>query len=336
MNRTDRLVAVLLALQARGAMRAEDLAAQFEVSLRTIYRDLEALSEGGVPLVATPGKGYRLMDGYFLPPLAFTATEAALLVLGGEFVKQRVDAELQSAAETALSKLSSVLPADRREAVDRWRSQMHFLRAPHEPDARMQHLRTAIAERQVVRLRYHAFRRAEAEDRDIEPLCLMYRSEYWQVGGYCRLRQGPRMFRLDRIDALEVLPERFTIEARHAIPWTTQPEPEVTAPEARVRFAAEIERWVRERQLFTLIGEEFDSRGPVFVYAIRDEQILVRWLLSWGTGAEVIAPASLRAHMAEEARAIARRHTDLPAAWDAPRAADIRLSTAPSHAGVEA
>jgi predicted DNA-binding transcriptional regulator YafY len=68
-NRTDRLVAVLLELQGRGT--AEDLAEHFEVSVRTMYRDLEALSEGGVPLVATPGTGYRLMDGYFLPPRAF-------------------------------------------------------------------------------------------------------------------------------------------------------------------------------------------------------------------------------------------------------------------------
>src|SRR5438874_11959036 len=98
-------MAILLELQARRTVRAEDLASHFEVSVRTMYRDLEALSESGVPLVATPGKGYQLMDGYFLPPLAFTVTEAALLVLGIEFIRQRVDAELQRSAVTALHKL---------------------------------------------------------------------------------------------------------------------------------------------------------------------------------------------------------------------------------------
>src|SRR4051794_186348 len=121
MNRTDRLVAILLELQARGGLRAEDLAKRFEVSVRTIYRDLDALAEGGVPLVATPGKGYRLVEGYFLPPLAFTANEAALLVLGGEFVRRRIDADLQGPAGDALRKLSAVLPAERRAEVDRWR-----------------------------------------------------------------------------------------------------------------------------------------------------------------------------------------------------------------------
>src|SRR3954471_22509384 len=100
MNRTDRLVGILLELQARGSVRAEDLARRFEVSVRTVYRDLDALGETGVPLVATPGKGYQLMDGYFLPPLAFTAEEAALLVLGSEWLKERVDGSLKVVAET--------------------------------------------------------------------------------------------------------------------------------------------------------------------------------------------------------------------------------------------
>src|ERR1700682_3199139 len=127
-NRTDRLVAILLELQARGELRAEDLAAHFEVSVRTIYRDLDALAEGGVPLVATPGKGYRLMDGYFLPPLALTATEAALLVVGGEFIRERVDAELRRPAADALHKLSGILPVKQRQAVTSWRTEMVFPR----------------------------------------------------------------------------------------------------------------------------------------------------------------------------------------------------------------
>src|SRR3712207_1675966 len=102
MNRTDRLLGALLELQARGELRAEDLAHRFEVSVRTVYRDLQALSETGVPLVASPGKGYRLMEGYFLPPLTFSAPEAALLIAGGEYVRERVDPDLRRVAAGAL------------------------------------------------------------------------------------------------------------------------------------------------------------------------------------------------------------------------------------------
>jgi predicted DNA-binding transcriptional regulator YafY len=306
-NRTDRLVAIVLELQARGSLRGEDLAARFEVSVRTIYRDLDALAEAGVPLVATPGKGYTLQDGYFLPPLAFTATEAAVLILGGEFVRERVDDELQRPAGDALHKLSAILPADKRAAVTRWRTEILFPRLRRRADPRLARLRTAIQERRVVRLLYHAFRRPEPELREIEPVSLLYLAERWQVAGYCRLRRGPRLFRLDRIDHLNVLGEQFSPGDRHMLPgWSDAGKS--GAAEARVRFDADEERWVRERQPVTFLREEQDADGPVFVYAIQHEQELVRWLLGWGDGVEVLGPASLRARMAAEALAVARRH----------------------------
>src|SRR5262245_60207173 len=149
---------ILLELQARGELRAEDLAGTFEVSVRTIYRDVEALCETGVPIVATPGKGYRLMEGYFLPPLSFTADEAALLLLGGELVRVRVDPLLRQATEEALRKLAGVLPPERRAEMERRRQGMFFASAGSQADDRRLSLaRRAVDERRVVRLVYHAF-----------------------------------------------------------------------------------------------------------------------------------------------------------------------------------
>src|SRR3712207_9474943 len=84
MNRMDRLFALVMLLQARKRLRADDLAAEFGVSRRTIYRDIYALNEAGVPIVSLPGEGYELMDGYFLPPLVFSPAEASALVLGAQ------------------------------------------------------------------------------------------------------------------------------------------------------------------------------------------------------------------------------------------------------------
>ncbi|HEY3061985.1 MAG TPA: YafY family protein [Chloroflexota bacterium] len=326
MNRTDRLVAILLELQAKQTLRAEDLAQHFEVSVRTVYRDLEALSETGVPLVATPGIGYRLMDGYFLPPLAFSESEAALLVLGGELIKQRVDSELRPSAETALAKLASVLPKERRATVEEWRSQVQFFSSGAGDDPRLARLRTAIQEHKVVRLHYHAFRKAEPETRDIEPVQLLYMRERWHIGAYCRLRKGPRLFRIDRIDRFSVLGEQFNLADRHAMP-TYHEDWKATATEVRVRFHPSVERWVRERQPFTFMREELDERGPVFVYGIRHEDDLVRWLLAWGASAEVISPARIRARLATEVLAMFAQYAKAP---------DIEVSTAHAQAGVEA
>src|SRR3954470_4241219 len=117
---------ILLELQARGELRAEDLDGTFEVRVRTIYRDIEALCETGVPVLSAPGKGYRLMEGYFLPPLSFTADEAALLMLGGELVRDRVDPQLRQAAAEGLRKAESVLRAERRAEMERRRQGLFF------------------------------------------------------------------------------------------------------------------------------------------------------------------------------------------------------------------
>ena len=157
-------------------------------------------------------------------------------------------------------------------------------------------------------LLYHAFRRDQAEPREVEPIRLVHISDAWYLAAYCRLRQGPRLFRLDRIDRLELLDERFTPDARHARP--TRYERDVAEyPEARVRFDRDVLRWVRERQPFILLREEHDAQGEVFVYALRDERELLAWLLPWGRAVEVLEPAWLRACLAEEARAMLERHT---------------------------
>ncbi len=86
MNRIDRLFSITTRLQARGHLRAADLASIYEVSIRTIYRDIAALSESGVPIVSLPGRGYSLVDGYFLPPLLLSTREATALVLGARLL----------------------------------------------------------------------------------------------------------------------------------------------------------------------------------------------------------------------------------------------------------
>lgn len=328
MNRTDRLLGILLELQAHGEQRAEDIARTFEVSVRTIYRDMEALSETGVPVVATPGKGYRLMEGYFLPPLSFTPAEAALLQLGGEFVRDRVDPELRRAAEGALLKLAGVLPQGRRDEVARRRDELLFTTtrrqtgpsgAPPESgigprvpsgggdDERLARIRAAIGERRVLRLLYHTYRRPAPEPREAEPVKLVYLADAWHLAAYCRLRRASRLFRLDRIDSFDVLEERFTPGERHVV----GPDPSSVwdeLPEAHVRLDPAVQRWVREQPPFFFRREENDIAGPVVVVSLRDERAVLSWLLSWGAAVEVLDPPYLRTRLADEARLILARH----------------------------
>ncbi len=138
MNRTDRLLAIVLELQRKGQQRAEELAVTFEVSKRTLYRDMQALSEAGVPIIAIQKKGYSLSEGYFLPPLRFTTEEALILALGSR-------------------KIDAVLPDTLRQDVSYLSTNISFFAAnPLDEKQResLRQLRSAIAERRTVHFHY--------------------------------------------------------------------------------------------------------------------------------------------------------------------------------------
>src|SRR5437016_4187503 len=119
MNRVDRLMAIVVRLQSRRVVRAEDIAAHFEISVRTVYRDIAALGEAGIPIISEPGIGYALMKGYHLPPIMFTSEEASALFTGGKLVEYLTDASLRKQMDSALLKIRSVLPRDRQDYLDR-------------------------------------------------------------------------------------------------------------------------------------------------------------------------------------------------------------------------
>jgi predicted DNA-binding transcriptional regulator YafY len=303
MNRIDRLFAILLLIQRKRRVRAIDLAQAFEVSERTIYRDMAALSESGVPIVALPGAGYELVEGYYLPPLLFTPSEAAALFLGVQMLLAHMEGRMRADAERALAKVALVLPNGLRENTERLGSSVEFFMPQARFDLDDPHLATiqqAIQERRVVHLRYHSYSRDEITEREVEPHTLAYASGAWYLNGYCRLRQDARGFRLSRIERLHLLRETF--EPREA------PTPAPTTISVRVRFEARVARWVRERQHYAFQAEEppAGEDGPVMLYRVHTLSELVPWLLGWGASAEALDPPQLREQLRAEALKLAQ------------------------------
>lgn len=122
--------------QRKEVVRAEDLSALFETSVRTIYRDMEALSEAGVPIIGAPGTGYSLMEGYFLPPISFTVPEAVSLLIGTDFIEQRFDDDYRVKAQDAHDKLEIILPENVRNETSRVRNAMRLLNSDKQGPCR--------------------------------------------------------------------------------------------------------------------------------------------------------------------------------------------------------
>jgi predicted DNA-binding transcriptional regulator YafY len=311
MNRVDRLMAYLLLFQSRGLLRAQDFAQEFEISERTVYRDIQALSEMGVPIVAMPGEGYRLMEGYYLPPITFSAGEARALYLAISMLTGMTSpGATQTAASTALEKIRAVLPTATLHQVEALQSVLHFYAYPRPPlnfdDKTFLTLQEAIHQRRVVHLGYHALHSNQVTERDVEPLELAFLDKVWILSGFCRLRQDTRAFRLDRIDRLSVRPEHFLPrhEVADAAVATFKPITII------VRFDPAIIRWVKERQHFTFDEVQSAASGDdtVMVYQVRSWEQIESWLLSWGDKLEVIEPAEFRQRLIGIAAQIQQRH----------------------------
>lgn len=211
MPRPDRLFDILRLLQDGALHRAEDLAARLQVSVRTIYRDMDRLTATGVPVRGSRGAGYALQDAICLPPLTLSAKELEALNLGLAIVARAADDELRAAADTLADRIDAVLPAQGMAAAEAWKSALNPFADPTRNLTHLSLLRPAISARQKVALTYTAEDGTVAR-RVVRPLHLEYRGRVWALTAWCEGRDRFELFRLDLIESAEALPELFVDE----------------------------------------------------------------------------------------------------------------------------
>lgn len=295
MNKTDRMLAIILELQSHGRLRAEDLAATFETSVRTIYRDMQALSEAGVPVIGSPGQGYSLVEGYFLPPISLTSEEAVTLLLGLEFIDQQFDEDYQARAADARRKIEAVLHAKVKDEAERIRAGMRLQtskRHTHELEA-LNMLRQAISESKQVRFHYTTRSRAyERTARTINPYGLVFRNGSWMLVGYCHLRQEMRHFLLRRMSQLELLEERFDMPADYVLDHDLSPDNRNVMVRIRVQPLAALK--IKEYDVHYVESIEESPEETIVTLRVRHEEDILSWILGLGSEVEVLEPESLR------------------------------------------
>ena len=212
MRRADRLFQIVQLVRGRRLTTAAFMARRLEVSERTIYRDVADLQHQGVPIEGEAGVGYRLGPGFELPPLMFTQDEASALVASARLAQTWVDPAMARNIDSALGKILSVLsPAARTtaESLALYAPQWCMDEAAR---ARLQPLREAVQSRHKLHITYRDQGEA-ASERTLRPLGCFYWGKDWTLAAWCELREDFRTFRVDRIDTLAVLPERFHDEA---------------------------------------------------------------------------------------------------------------------------
>jgi predicted DNA-binding transcriptional regulator YafY len=208
MSRAERLLELMQSLRLRrrpvaGAALADELG----VSLRTLYRDIEALKAQGARIEGEAGLGYVLRPGFTLPPLMFSLEEVEALALGARWVEGRADKGLKKAARGALAKIAAVLPPERAEALD-WPTLMAGASKPGDEEAvSLPLVRKALGLERKLELAY-VDKEGRRSTRIVWPVAVGFFDHARMLAAWCETREAFRHFRLDRMAAVTVMDER--------------------------------------------------------------------------------------------------------------------------------
>jgi predicted DNA-binding transcriptional regulator YafY len=208
-NRLSRLTAILIQFQTKHIVTAAELSQKFQVSKRTIYRDIKALESAGVPILTEEGKGYTLMEGYKVPPVMFTEKQANALILAEQLVLQNKDASFVKDYSEAIDKIKSILRYSIKDKANLLADRTQFDEVINQERSshHLSDLQYALTNYYLVKIAY-TNKENIASQRLIEPFALL-NSDNWYLVAWCRLREEFRFFRLDRIQQMEVLSEKF-------------------------------------------------------------------------------------------------------------------------------
>jgi predicted DNA-binding transcriptional regulator YafY len=209
MRRADRLFQIIQNLRHDRVITARDLAAELEVSERTIYRDIQDLSLSGVPIAGEAGLGYRLMKGFHLAPLMFNAEELAALLVGARMVQAWTDKSLARAARQAMTKIEHVIPEHLKPELERQEIMVPDFPTVDRVSDELAALRPAIKQLRKVDFSYTR-EDGQHSTRTVHPLGLFYWGKVWTLVAWCELRNDFRHFRLDRMYEVVMLDETYT------------------------------------------------------------------------------------------------------------------------------
>lgn len=297
----SRLFRILYELLANGKTTAPALARKLEVSVRTIYRDIDALSACGVPIYTIPGKsgGIALLDGYTIPKALLSDDERAQILAA----LQGIDTTTAQENDTLLTKLTAIFQTANSNWIEVDFSD--WVRQGRPTQETFQTIKEAIFAQRVVTFHYYG-NSGEESKRQALPLRLVFKSKDWYLYGFCRLREAYRYFKLTRIQSLRILAEHFD-------PCNLPPEPPRRSPLAQKQLITVTLKF--EKMLAFRVYDEFsdpihtDADGNLILTTmLPDSETLFAYLLSFSDGVEILAPADLRARFYEKLEKIRKKY----------------------------
>lgn len=302
MNRIDRLTAIIIFLEGRHRVSVEELTERYNISERTVFRDLKALQEAGVPIGSEPGEGYYIVKGYHLPPVMFNKSEATSLLAGERLMQRWNHTELGKSYLSALDKIRSTLPHDDKEYFESLDEHIQAFPYRHQPNAPeddriFERVQNAIYQKEIIEINYSRPYSEEQTIRRVEPLGLLTMGNHWYLAAWCKLREGYRLFRLDRFRKFTKTGVKLRQPPEHTLQdfYDDNLLKERNLIKVVLWFDVKIARYVGDQKYWHGWAWEKPTKGGIeMTFMSPSLEYMARWLLTWTNSIRVIEPIELK------------------------------------------
>ena len=300
MNRIDRISAILIQLQSRRVVKASDIAERFNISLRTVYRDVKTLEEAGIPLIGEAGVGYSIMDGYRLPPVMFTRDEAAAFLTAEKLMEKLTDPSSDENYKSAMYKIRSVLRLSDKDFLENIDGHIEVIKSRNSANVKLhlnplQVILKGIAQKNVVAIKYLAGHSREKSERCIEPVGVFFQDNYWHLIAWCRLRHDYRDFRLDRIADISLTNEYFKTLHPNLKEYISRSAKEMNLQTVVIRVDKKVLVYINEQKYYNGFVSEQEVDGMIeMTFLTQFVEGFARWWMMFGDLAQLISPESLK------------------------------------------
>lgn len=315
MNRIDRLTAILIHLQSKKIVTAKELAERFDICKRTVYRDIRALEEAGVPIGSEPGIGYFIVDSYHLQPVGFSKEEASALLIANKLTEKLTDKTLQENINSALYKIRSILNVSEKEFIENIDKHIEVFSSSaiiksDIPEKIMDIILKGIDKQIALELVYNSFSKNEDTIRIVEPVGICHYSFNWHLIAYCKLRTDYRDFRIDRIKSISLTNEKFTIENKPSIRDyfnTITSNNDVFL--VKLLFDKEIISDINQAKYYYGFIDEKEINDKVEMsFLSNSEDYIGKWIITLLDKVEIIEPESLKSTVAEIVKKLQKKY----------------------------
>ena len=310
LKKLDRVTAILTQLQSKPVVRAQDLAEKFDVSIRTIYRDVKTLENAGIPIVGEAGNGYSLMEGYKLPPIMFTKEEVLSFITAEKLMQKFSHQSLGNHYQMAMEKVRSVLRHSDKNLIHNIEKQIDVFSVHGNSGDSLKNvipiILESIAEKTQLSIEYQTVD-GRVTNRTIEAVGIFFEFNFWYIMAYCILRKDFRQFRVDRIQQISKTETPFLQEYGQINDYRKSHGNKV---QAKLLVDKKImAHLVNSKKYYGLIEEVETDQGMELTFEtewISDG--FPRWLITFADYATVLEPESLRIRLNELLVKMTDRH----------------------------